>query len=191
MGVGGGLAATETLGFTNLTADRGVNVAVADDDEAVIAVTGEEDSEHAEPLSSFEDASTDIDEGDPFTLEITNNSDEELGDDDLIITIDVTDDDVDEGEDITIEADGSGDFDVNGENSFNFTDTDDGPKEFELNVTLKTEKSVTIEFEPVDPTDPDNSLTFEFDFDIEINGTTLTFVREDIELKATGDVPAQ
>ena len=190
MGVGGGLAATETLGFTNLTADRGVNVAVADDDEAVIAVTGEEDSKDADPLSDFEGGdATNIDEGDPFTLEITNNSDEQLEDDDLIITIEVTDDEVGGEEKVTIKADGNGDFDVDGDNSFDSTDTVGGPEEFELDGTLKTD-SVTIEFEPVDPTDPDNSLTFEFDFDIEINGTTLTFVREDIELEATGDVPA-
>ena len=189
MSVGAAFFATETLGFTQLSADRGVNVAVADDDEAVIAVTGEEDSKDADPLSDFEGGdATNIDEGDPFTLEITNNSDEQLEDDDLIITIEVTDNEVDG--DITIEADGNEDFNVNGENSFDFTDTDDGPGEFELDGTLGTGHSVTIKFEPVEGTDASNSLTFEFDFDIEINGTTLTFVREDIELEATDDILA-
>ena len=185
MSVGAAFVATETLGFTQLSADRGVNVAVAGDDEAVIAVTGEEGSDGADPLSDFEGGgATDINEGEPFTLEITNNSDEQLEGDDLIIIIEVTDEDV--AEDITIEADSKGDFDVNSIDSAEFSDTDD-EEEFELDGKLGT-NSVTIEFEPVDSTEADNSLTFKFDFDIEINGTTLTFVRENIELEAASGV---
>ena len=44
MGVGGGLAATETLGFTNLTADRGVDVDVENDLNADLKIAGEDDA---------------------------------------------------------------------------------------------------------------------------------------------------
>lgn len=43
MGAGGVLAATETLGFTQLTADRGVGVSVGSDDEAGVKIVDNSD----------------------------------------------------------------------------------------------------------------------------------------------------
>ena len=83
MGVGGGLAATETLGFTNVTAGRGVNVDVVDDLDGLIGieVTSEGGSETLDESTTF---STEIE------VEFTNQ-----GETDLELTVEVTDIDTD------------------------------------------------------------------------------------------------
>ena len=92
MGVGGGLAATETLGFTNLTADRGVDVDVVGDDEAVLRIVGnggvntDGESNTDEPLEDPESFDEEL------QIEFENQSDTDIegedGDGDLEVTID-------------------------------------------------------------------------------------------------------
>ena len=180
MGIGAVGVASETLGFTNLTAGRGVNIGIVDDDDALLAVTGDET-----PLSDVSNES--LGSSDTFTVEVTNNSENTLDSgDDLAITITVTDDDISGGEDITIEADSEEDFSP----STNEFSSESNDETFDLNKSLTGggSESATIDFEIVADTDQGNSLTFEFDFDTEFNGTSLQFIRDNIEIEADEDV---
>ena len=89
MGVGGGLAATETLGFTNLTADRGVDVDVENDLNADLKIAGEDsggdgDETKLENFDSGNRATPDL------VITFTNNAggDVDIEADDLTIQID-------------------------------------------------------------------------------------------------------
>ena len=110
MGVGGGLAATETLGFTNLTADRTVDVDVVGDDEAVLTIVGtggvnteggDNEDEPLEDPDSFDEE---------LQIDFTNQSDTDIegqnNDGDLDVTITNQ-----EGSGGTIEVTGFGETD--------------------------------------------------------------------------------
>ena len=87
MGVGGGLAATETLGFTNLTADRGVDLSVEDDTNATLKITvsgGDEDGNALDNKPEYTD---------PLTVEFENTGSTEI----TLDTVEATDTNGDTG----------------------------------------------------------------------------------------------
>jgi hypothetical protein len=110
MGIGGGLAATETLGFTRLTADRALSISIANDKNASLRITVEEGQS-----GGYDDTLTD----EPFSgnsnvkFENAGNSDITSGSGDAI-TVDISSTDH-----------GSITFDDNGgDQSFTFVDGD-------------------------------------------------------------------
>ena len=159
MGVGGGLAATETLGFTNLTADRGVNVGVVtdDDENATLRITDDTDDD---PIAgkTFDDS---------VQIDIENNSGSELTaeDDDLVVTVDAVAGD--EGLDVT-----SNDFDDDGTIS-------NGSGSITLELKTDTEDRETVSF-TLATQDSGGDVTVDIRFDATFNGTSLTATREDI-----------
>ena len=154
MSVGAALFATETLGFTQLSADRGVNVAVANDLDAVlrIAVDENNDGEFNEELGggTFD--------GDRF-VQFKNDSSEEISS--LELTITKTDD--------------GGSVDINNESgeTFGFDDTLD-----EENESITESASLDSGEESVIEISPSGENTLEFDLTAEFNGTTLSLTRE-------------
>ena len=104
MGIGAVGVASETLGFTQLSADRGVNVAVADDADGVLGVRADEtkDGDNREDIDgTFDDP--------PIDLVFINQSNQTISRGDLTVEIS-TEDNVD----VTIsDADNrdNGDFD--------------------------------------------------------------------------------
>ena len=114
MGIGAGLAATETLGFTNVTADRGVNVGVADDADGVLGVRADEDQneENREDIDGTFTAQQ-------IDLVFINQSNQTIAKGDLTVeistddSVDINDRDADDGDfantDETID-DGSAQF---------------------------------------------------------------------------------
>ena len=163
MGVGGGLAATETLGFTNLTADRGVNVGVVtdDDENATLRITDDTDDTDGDPIAgkTFDDS---------VQIDIKNNSGSELTaeDDDLVVTVDA--DTIDDEElDVT-----SGDFDDDGTIS-------NGSGSITLELKTDTEDRETVSF-TLATQDSGGDVTVDIRFDATFNGTSLTATREGI-----------
>jgi len=81
MGVGGGLVVTETLGFTDVTRGRGVNVGVSEDTDALLGIEVVESGDNDGPLDD------DTNYGTPLTLEFEDRSNEEI----TITSIDLPD----------------------------------------------------------------------------------------------------
>ena len=165
MGVGGGLAATETLGFTNLTADRGVNGAVADDLDAALKIevadsamgsngNGEElEGEFTnEVFIRFENNT-----GDHREIDLGGNNGEISGDD---------------SDKITVSDETNGDLNVDSP-SFDFTLSDN--EDF---VEIKVAENGTSE-------DKLDDLTLELN-NVDIGGATVTLTR-DFEIDVTSD----
>ena len=167
MGVGGGLAATETLGFTNLTADRGVNVGVVTDDNenATLRITADDDTIAGE---TFDDS---------VQIDIENNSGSELTaeDDDLVVTVDA--DEIVDGEELDVTSD-------------NFDDEDTTISEESDSITLElitdTGESETASF-ALETQDSGGEVTVDITFDATFNGTSLTATREEIAVNDTTD----
>ena len=88
MGVGGGLAATETLGFTNVTADRGTNIGINTDSDALLRVAVNQGQN-----SDFDEELTDQPFSGDSSIEFVNQSNVAIEDagEGLEVTIDATD----------------------------------------------------------------------------------------------------
>ena len=168
MGVGGGLAATETLGFTNLTAGRGVNVGVVtdDDDNAILRITDENDDEQIAEKTF----------GDSVQIDIENNSGSELSadSDDLVVTVDATDVTGEESLDVGVDSD---DFTGGGTIT---EDTDTIVLELDTNIPGSETASFTMETQ-----DSSGEVTVDITFDATFNGTSLTATREEITVNDT------
>ena len=137
MGVGGGLAATETLGFTNVTADRGTTLRFADDDEAAFRIIANDANDEDEPIQEGGDTDKKtFDEN--LELKFENQLGADIKEGDLEIRIQNTDDDtaVTE-EDNTGFNKSSGDFPLEG--------SDDNSATFESSKSISSGESLSIE----------------------------------------------
>ena len=142
MGVGGGLAATETLGFTQLSADRGVNVAVADDANAVLVVVDDDSDGSLEDEAPFDD---------DVTIKFENQSDTNIEADDLEVTIS--------------NQSGSDDINIDGENddfgsSKNISE--DEEETFKTDLDASQSKTLLVELD-------DKSETSDATIDVEVH----------------------
>ena len=154
MGIGAVGVASETLGFTQLSADRGVNVAVADDTDAALRI-GVNDSDDG----NFDNELDSTFDGDQF-VQFRNDSSEEISS--LELTITKTDD----GGSVDID-------DVSGQEfGFSGNTLDDGNRFITESASLDSGEESVIEISP----SGDNTL--EFDLTAEFNGTTLSLTRE-------------
>ena len=137
MGVGGGLAATETLGFTNLTAGRGVELDVTDDLNGTIGIEVKNDT--SETLNSDDTFNTEIE------VQFTNQGESQLD-----LTVEVSN----KGSDVEVNQN------INGNGTDNATvnniDTDEGPGNL-----LKVENTDDSDT----PEEQDFSLSIEGTFD--------------------------
>ena len=172
MGVGGGLAATETLGFTNVTAGRDAFIGIDDDDNAILESTGSSNSDDdvdGDPLSGLE--STTID--DDLTIEFTNRSTVTLeagsGSEDLTVTIDET-------ADTKLVVD-----------TTNFDTTEDigpgGLETYNIDSSIQPDESATISLESTDS----DTATIDVEIDVVFNGTTLNANRNEISINDTSN----
>jgi hypothetical protein len=84
MGVGGLLGLSETLGFTNATRSRGLNIGVSDDDSAVLTITGTPNGGTEDTLDTFDDTSPATP---PVDITFTNEADEPTKTDGLKVDI--------------------------------------------------------------------------------------------------------
>ena len=169
MGVGGGLAATETLGFTNVTAGRDAFIGIDDDDNAILESTGSSTSDgdvDGDPLSGLE--STTID--DDLTIEFTNRSTVTLdsGSDNLTVTISETN-----GEELDVTS--TTNFDSKSDISGNEEET------YDISDNLDTDDSASITLENNDG----GTATIDVDVDAVFDGTTLNLNRNDINIEDT------
>ena len=170
MGVGGGLAATETLGFTNLTADRGVNVDVANDLNAVLIIAVDEGGN-----GDFDEELTE----DPFTgdsnVEFVNQSDTGIEGDDfdgLTVEVDATD----SADGTELDISNLENFNVTGSNAVNDVVT----AETDLGPDSGGDDRAVLKFSPSDDgggNSPAADITVTATFS---DGTTLELTREDI-----------
>ena len=171
MSVGAAFFATETLGFTQLSADRGVNVAVADDLNAVLQIAVDEGQD-----DEFDEELTD----EPFTgdtnVEFVNQSETAIdgdSDDGLTVEIDATDPDDGTSLDISNEEN----FDITGETDATedivTATTDLDPENGNGNVNR-----AVLGFDPTNSPVADITVTATF-----TDGTTLTLTREGIEFE--------
>ena len=158
MSVGAAFFATETLGFTQLSADRGVNVAVADDTDAALRIGVDENSD-----GDFNEELDGTFDGNQF-VQFRNDSSEEIS-----------------SLDLTIENTNAGDtaeVDIN--------DSNEGEEQFGFDgVTLEENESETGTIENLSgggdaiiEISPSGDNTLEFDLTAEFNGTTLSLTRE-------------
>ena len=175
MAVGSAFLTFETLGVTNMTGGRGLQIGLSDDDEAVLAVEGEGPDEDSSSLSAFEGETVELDDSEHFRVTVRD----ETADDEPIelegSQISAT------AGDITIEVDdeNSGDTETIGNDSESIdigeliTFEDD---EAQLNITIEPDA------------DEGDSLTVEFEFEAAFNGTTVQFTREGITIEAAADI---
>lgn len=151
MAIGGGLTATETLGFTRLTADRAISISVANDRNASLRITVEEGQS-----GGYEDTLTD----EPFSgnsnvkFENAGNSDITSGNGDAI-TVDISATDA-----------GSITFDDNREGAQTFTFVDDDTQATKGNgvtaeADLPSGDDAILSVAPID-NDDGNSPTVDF-----------------------------
>ena len=169
MGVGGGLAATETLGFTNVTAGRDAFIGIDGDGDAILESTGssEEGGVDDEPLSELEDDDVD----DDLTIEFTNRSDVtlEAGSDDLAVKINET---------------ANNKLDVSTTNFDSETDIEAGEGQtYNIDSNLDTNDNASIELTNNDG----DSATIDVEVDAVFNGTALNLTRDDITIVDTLD----
>ena len=166
MSVGAAFFATETLGFTQLSADRGVNVAVADDLNAVLGLEGDSSDGDVdeEPLSDLEGENI---EGD-LTITFTNQSDVTLesSSDDLIVTIEETGNSSGLAVTETSGFDSEDDIEAGEEKTYN------------IDEDLSTNDDASIVLENNDT----ENATIDVTVDAEFNGTTLNLTRENITI---------
>ena len=155
MSVGAAFFATETLGFTQLSADRGVNVAVADDLNAALRI-GVDESDDGNFSTELGGGTFN---GDQF-VQFKNDSSEEISS--LELTITKTDD----GGSVDID-------DVSGQ-EFGFSENtlDDDDRSITESASLDSGEESVIEISP------SGGNTLEFDLTAEFNGTTLSLTRE-------------
>ena len=168
MGIGAVGVASETLGFTQLSADRGVNVAVANDLNAVLGLEGNssDDTVDGDPLSNLEEENIE----DDLTITFTNQSDVTLeSTSDLIVTIDETGGDSELTVTETLSFDSDEDITAGGEETYN------------IDEDLNTNDDASIVLENNDTED----ATIDVTVDAEFNGTTLNLTREDITITDT------
>ena len=168
MGIGAVGVASETLGFTQLSADRGVNVAVANDLNAVLGLEGNssDDTVDGDPLSNLEEENIE----DDLTITFTNQSDVTLeSTSDLIVTIDETGGD----SELTVTETSGFDSDEN--------ITAGGEETYNIDEDLNTNDDASIVLENNDTED----ATIDVTVDAEFNGTTLNLTREDITITDT------
>ena len=172
MSVGAAFFATETLGFTQLSADRGVNVAVANDLDAVLRIAVQEGQD-----GDFDEELTDEPFSGDTNVEFVNQSETAIdgdSDDGLTVEIDATDSD-----------DGTS-LEISDEENFNITDGTDATEDI---VTATTDldpengsgndNRAVLGFNPTDDGDnsPEADITVTATF---ADGTTLTLTREGI-----------
>ena len=164
MSVGAAFFATETLGFTQLSADRGVNVAVANDLNAALIIEAADDFNN---LGSDGEELEDGDFTDNVFIRFENNTDSQI----------IVGDPEDVDDTGTISNEG-GDFDVNNENvnggalgvddsNFNFELPSEGDF-VDIEVTNETDEtiSLTLEINGGEIGDATISLTRDFDIDL-------------------------
>ena len=163
MGVGGGLAATETLGFTNLAAGRGVEVAVGGDDDAVLLVVDEDSDDPLPEAEPFDDE---------VTIEFTNESDSDINNDDLSVTI-TNQDSSDTSVNVHGFDSGSGDI-----------SSDGSSEEFNTDLDASDSTDLTIELDNKDS----NTSTINVDVNADFGGGefSVDFSRKNIDIKGTG-----
>ena len=173
MGAGGVLAATETLGVTNLAARRGTNIIVAKDSADAVALKLVDDSN-----GSIDGVTYTLPDSDTETFTITNQSDESLSasSDDLTITLSGSNG-AGSGE-VTIEN--TSVFDTSG-----FPVTDGGEATLTINSDLGSSDSRSFELGINDTTeskdegttDVRDALNVDITVTAEFPNTTLTFTR--------------
>ena len=177
MAVGSVLLTFETLGVTNMTGGRGLQIGLSDDDEAVLAVEGEGPEDESSSLSAFEGETVELDDSEHFRVTVRD----ETADDEPIelegsqisatagdITIEVDDENSDSDDTKTIGND-SESIDIGELITFE----DD---EAQLNFTIES------------GAEQGESLTLKFEFEAAFNGTTVQFTREDITIEAAADI---
>ena len=171
MSVGAAFFATETLGFTQLSADRGVNVAVADDLNAVLRIGVDEGQD-----GTFNAELTDEPFSGDTNVEFVNQSETAIdgdSDDGLTVEIDATDSD-----------DGTS-LDISNEENFDITDGTDATENIVTATTdLEAENGnvnrAVLGFNPDEAAggdSPEADITVTATF---ADGTTLTLTREGI-----------
>ncbi|MDB9252878.1 hypothetical protein [Halorubrum ezzemoulense] len=137
MGIGGLLGLSETLGFTNATRSRGLNIGVSADDSAVLTITGTPNGGTKDTLNAFDENAPATP---PVDITFTNGADEPTKTDGL--EVDITGGTVDGSPDgdrnFTTTLSGSGDTD---DSETITVDTDTGGSE---SVTVDV-TSVTFE----------------------------------------------
>ena len=172
MGVGGGLAATETLGFTNLTAGRGVNVDVVGDDEAVLRIVGtggvntDGGSNTDEPLEdpgSFDEE---------LRIDFENQSDTEIEGDDGNGDLEVTIDNQEDSEGV-IEVTGFGETDT----QINVAERDT----FQTGLPTSETEDLTIAMQETDGSE-DATITVTVDAVFGGGDFSVNLDREDIDI---------
>ena len=168
MGAGGVLAATETFGFTRLTADRGVGVSVAGDDSAAIEILGN-DSGGDKALSNFSNVSS------GFTVKLSNNSDTtfDTGGSGTTVVVEATSSSISDSESVSIDVAPGDDFD---ESSSTFSSSSNS-NTFSLSSSFSDPAIINL---TDNGSDTGNSLTFKLTFNIELADTSLTVVRSGI-----------
>ena len=151
MSVGAAFFATETLGFTQLSADRGVNVAVADDDEAGFAITVSEDD------NSFNDTFADKEEFDDNAfIQFENQTSSSITvDDGNAQIVDQNDQNVEDDITIIDESNGNGSIDIvdQDNNTFDISlpDEDDSAVlKVELDASANPPLNLRLDIDPAD-----------------------------------------
>lgn len=155
MGVGGVVMASETLGFTTLTAERDTDIAVESDAQSALKITDSDDGNVAGKTFTLSG-----DETETFTIE--NQSTVSLD-----LTIELT------GK--TPES-GSGNVSISSENfDFNSSITSGGS----TSDTLSLSQSSSGKFElGITDSDDADTLNVEIDITAEYPGTSINFVRQ-------------
>ena len=175
MGIGAVGVASETLGFTNVTAGRDALIGIDGDGDALLELRGDssDDGVDTDPLSDLEGETVD----DDLTIQFTNNSNTTLEDasDDITVTIDGTDD----TQDVNLSVDTSGDFDNDGANITGSGDS----KTFNLATDVETSNTVSIELD--EDADDEGFLTFKIEVTTDFGGTVLDLTRENITIQDT------
>lgn len=169
MGLGAGLATTETLGFTQLTAGRGVDLNIADDSNALLSIQGDGDSGgsgNLENKSPFDE---------PLTITFNNQAGTDINTDDLSVT--VTNKDTSAGTITVTDFDGS------------TTSTIDNSGEFKtfytgLSTGETTGKSLSIQTDIDDGTSPGATINIDVDA-VFASGLSIELERTDIDINDT------
>jgi len=144
MGVGGLLGLSETLGFTNATRSRGLNIGVSDDDSAVLTITGTPNGGTEDTLDTFDDTSPATP---PVDITFTNEADDPIKTDglDVEITGGTVDDSPSDSSSFTTELSANG---ANGDSETITVDTDTGGTESVTvdvtNVTFESGTSISL-----------------------------------------------
>ena len=158
MGVGGGLAATETLGFTNLTADRGVNIGVADDLNSDLIIEASDDDDFDNETGELGDT--------VYAENVFIRFEHNAGTD---VSIDSEDGSI-SGRNETE----SGDFTVSSSDTSSEADLSISDPKFSFNLPEEGD-FVTIEV----TNDSDETIDLSLGItDAEINGTTISLTRD-------------